>query len=194
MVLPAHERVMLMTPEEFLVYPLPEGKAELVRGELRVTPPPGAPHAFAANNLLYLIQSHVRANKLGRGFGDGTGYELVRLPRTVRVPDVSFVRAERLPKEGIGPGLLRLAPDLAVEVLSPGEPASDLQEKLDDYLAVGTQLMCVVDPVRRSVMIAEADAPLRWLHEADTLNGGEVIPGFACAVSEIFEGIAPESP
>ena len=184
------EDVMLMTPEEFLVHSLPDGKAELVRGELRVTPPPGAPHSFVASNLVALLCASLKGRGLGRVLGDGAGYELMQLPRTVRVPDASFVRAGRLPAEGIGPGLLKLAPDLAVEVLSPSESASELEEKLDDYRTCGTPLIWVVDPVRRTVMIIASDAPVRWLREGDVLDAGDVIPGFTCAVVELFEGLA----
>ena len=181
---------MLMTVEEFLTAPHPDGKVELVRGELRVTPPPGAPHGSAAVNLVVMLAVHAKANRLGRVFGDGFGYILTQLPRTVRVPDLSFVCADRLPPEGIGPGLLQLAPDLAVEVLSPSESASELEEKLADYTAAGTRLIWVVDPARRTVMIMDRSHPVRWLQEAEKLDGGEVIPGFSCKVSEIFEGIA----
>ena len=186
----AQADVMLMTTEEFLAHPLSDKKAELVRGELRVTPPPGSPHAYAASNLLALLVVHVKERGLGRVFGDGAGYELVQLPRTVRVPAVSFVRSSRLPRDGAVPGLLKLAPDIAIEILSPSETASELEEKLDDYRACGTPLIWVVDPVRRTVMIVSNDAPVRWLREGDSLDGGEVIPGFVCAVAEIFEGIA----
>jgi Uma2 family endonuclease len=185
---------MLMTVEEFLVCSVPDGKAELVRGELRVTPPPGAPHGTAAINLVVMLANHVRAHGLGRVFGDSFGYELVRLPRTVRVPDGSFVRGARLPPEGIGPGLLKFAPDLAIEVLSPSETASELEGKLDDYLFSGTPLIWVVDPGRRTVMIVAADAAVRWLREGDTLDGETVVPGFTCPVSDIFEGIARDTP
>ena len=193
MALPAQMGAMTMTVEEFLAHPTPEGKAELVRGELRVTPPAGSPHGVAGFNLALLLGNHVKAHGLGRVFGDGFGYELVSLPRTVRVPDGSFVRAERLPADGVRPGLLKLAPDLAIEVLSPSETASDLQEKLDDYRAAGTPLVWVVDPARRTVMVIPGDAPIRWLHEGETLDGGKVILGFSCPVSEIFEGIAREA-
>jgi Uma2 family endonuclease len=88
---------------------------------------------------------------------------------------------------------LKLAPDLAAEILSPSETASELEEKLDDYLVSGTPLIWVVDPVRSTVMIVSADAPVRLLHEGDTLDGGNVIPGFTCAVSDIFEGIARDA-
>ena len=182
--------VMLMSPDEFLVLPLSDVKAELVRGELRVTPPAGGQHGCVGTNLVGLLLSHLKGRGLGRVFGDGAGYELVQLPRTVRSPDASFVRANRLPKEGIGPGFLKLAPDLAVEVLSPSESASELEEKLDDYRACGTPLIWVVDPVRRTVMIVASNSPVRWLRETDTLDGGEVVPGFSCGVAELFEGIA----
>ncbi len=193
MALPARATAM-MTVEEFLAYSPPDAKAELVRGELRVTPPAGGPRGVAASNLVFMLTAHVRRHGLGRVFGDGFGYELVRLPRTVRVPDGSFVRAERLPPEGIGPGLLKLAPDLAVEVLSPSETFAELEEKLEDYLVSGTPLVWVVDPVRQSVMIVAADAPVRWLREVDTLEGRMVVPGFTCAVADVFEGIARDAP
>jgi Uma2 family endonuclease len=181
---------MLMTAEEFLEYPLPDAKGELVRGELRVTPPAGGPHGCAAGNLLFRLSMYVRRRDLGHAFVGTIGYELLALPHTVRVPDVSFVRADRLPPEGIGPGLLKFAPDLAVEVLSPNERASELEEKIEDYLVAGTPMIWVVDPVRLTVMIVTADAPARRLHEGDTLEGDTVIPGFVCPVSAIFEGIA----
>lgn len=190
MVLPAHHDAMVVTVDEFLTLQLPDGKAELVRGEVRVTPPAGAPHGTAASNLHVMLAVHVRANGLGRVFGDGLGYELIRLPHTVRVPDLSFVRGDRLPRGGIGPGLLKLAPDLAVEVLSPSETASSVEEKLDDYASAGTPLTWVVDPVRRTVMVVASSAPVRWLREGDALDGGEVVVGFSCAVADIFEGIA----
>ena len=182
---------MIMTVEEFLSHPLPDGKAELVRGELRVTPPAGGPHGAVAGNLLGLLMAYVTPLGVGRVFPDGTGYQL-SLPHTVRVPDASFVRAERLPEGGIGPGLLKLAPDLAVEVLSPSETASALEEKLADYMTAGTPLMWVIDPIRRTVMIVTSAAPVRWLREGDTLEGGEVLPGFSCQVVELFEGVARE--
>ncbi len=183
--------IMLMSPEEFLVYPLSDvERAELVRGELRVTPPPGAPHALVVINLAVLLSAHVKLHGAGQVFADGAGYQLPDLSNTVRVPDTSFVRAGRLPKEGLGPGLMKLSPDLAVEVLSPSETASALEEKLDDFRACGTPLIWVIDPARRTVMIVASDAPTHWLREGDTLDGGHVLPGFTCAVTELFEGVA----
>ena len=181
---------MLMTPDEFLVCSVPDGRAELVRGELRVTPPHGGPHGRAATNVVVLLSAYVEPRGLGWVFADGAGYLLLELPRTVRSPDASFVRADRLPAEGVGPGFLKVAPDIAVEVLSPSESASELEEKLDDYRACGTPLIWIVDTVRRSVMVVASDAPVRSLREGDTLAGGDVIPGFTCEVAGLFKGIA----
>lgn len=180
---------MLLTVEEFLMRPTTEVKEELVRGELRVSPPPGAPHGVAGGNLLMLLFAHVVPRKLGRVFGDGFGYQLVQIPHTVRIPDTSFVRADRWPAE-VGRGLIKFAPDLAIEILSPSETASDLQEKIDDYQLSGTTLLWVLDPVRRSVTVVAHNAPLKQLHEGDTLSGGDVLPDFSCSVAELFDGIA----
>lgn len=181
---------LLLTVDEFLKRPLPDGKAELVRGELRMTPPPGGPHGVIAGNLLLLLANHVKDNRLGRVFPDSMGYELIALPRTVRAPDVSFVQASRLPEGGIRPGFLNLAPDLAVEILSPSETASRLEEKLEDYRICGTPLVWVIDPERRTVMIVSADAPVRWLRNDDVLDGADVVAGFACRVADLFDGLS----
>jgi len=180
----------MMTVEEFFALPDTEEKQELVRGELRVTPPAGGPHGVAGANLVFALATHVRRDRLGHVFGDGVGYVLTRIPHTVRAPDASFVRSDRLPPNGVEPGPLKFAPDLAVEVLSPSETASSLEEKLHDYTVAGTPLIWVVDPERRAVMTVAAEAPVRWLFEGDVLDGGTVIPGFSCAVDVVFEGIA----
>ena len=144
-------------------------------------------------NLIVALANHVRAHGLGWVFGDGVGYELVRFPHTVRIPDASFVRAERIPADGLRPGLFKFAPDLAIEMLSPSETASSLEEKIRDYATSGTAVIWIVDPMRRTVMTIPADAPVSWLAEGDTLDGGTVIPGFSCPVADIFEGIARDA-
>lgn len=179
-----------MTVAEFEEYSFPDGKVELVRGEPRVMPPAGAPHGGVQSNLLGLLLPFVNEHRLGRVFTDGLGYELIKLPHTVRNPDASFVRAERLPAGGLQRGFLKVAPDLIVEVLSPSEQAWELEEKLEDYRLAGTPLMWVIDPNRRTVMVVSRDAPLRWLRADDLLDGGDVIPGFQCRVAELFEGLA----
>jgi Uma2 family endonuclease len=186
----AARTVPLMTVDEYLVYPIDDVKAELVRGELRVTPAPAFAHSLVVSNLLRLLVPYVSAHQLGRVFGDGVGYELVELPHTVRVPDASFISDARLPRTIAAGGLFRGSPDLVVEVLSPSETASSLEEKLDDYRAAGAPLIWVIDLERRTVMIVAANEAVRWLREGDTLTGGEVIPGFAAPATELFKGLA----
>ena len=190
MAAPARKGEMVMTIDEFLVADLPEGKSELVRGEVRMTPPAGASHGRVATKLVVHLSNYVEERRLGYVFGDAVGYELVRFPHTVRVPDASFVRAERIPAEGLRAVLFRFPPDLAIEVLSPSETASSLEEKIRDYATAGTPLIWIADPARRTILTIPADAPVSWLEESDTLTGGAVIPGFSCAVADVFDGVA----
>lgn len=182
--------VVRMTIDEFLVATLPEGKSELVRGEVRLTPPAGASHGMAATTLVVALSVYVKERRLGYVFGDAVGYELTRFPHTVRVPDASFVRADRVPSDGLRPTLFKFPPDLAIEVLSPSETASSLEEKIRDYATSGTRLIWIVDPMRRTILTIPDDTPVSWLAEGDTLDGGTVIPGFSYPVAEVFEGIA----
>ena len=183
----------LLTADEFLVHPAARERSELVRGEIRMMTPASGPHGIVCANIHGLLWTYVRQQRLGRCFTDGTGFALPGLPSTVRSPDAAFVRADRFPAAGLptSSGFLPLAPDLVVEVLSPSETASDLDEKLADYLMAGTPLVWVVDPAKRRVSIIAADAPVRWLREGDTLDGGSVLPGFSCPVAELFDGLAP---
>ena len=173
-----------MSVEEFSVYETPEGKAELVRGELQMTPSPGGSHGVVAVALIARLHGYVSSAKLGRVF-DNASFELVQRPRTVRAPDVAFVRRDRLPAE-IGEGFVRVTPDLAVEVRSPSETRARIQEKVDDYRACGIPLIWIVDPARRTVLVIDERGSTRVLGEGDVLDGGSVVPGFVCSVGELF--------
>ena len=180
-----------MTVEEFETYPFPDGKIELVRGEPRVMPPAAIPHGQVQMNLLRRLIPFVYDRRLGHLFTDGHGYELLALPRTVRNPDMAFVRANRIPPEGVKPGFFKGAPDLIVEVLSPSERAWELQEKINDYFASGTEEIWVIDPKRRSVMAVQLVAAVRTFDTTATFEGSTVLPGFQIEVAALFEGLAP---
>jgi Uma2 family endonuclease len=177
-----------LTIDEFMVLDTPEGKAELVRGELQLTPAPGPRHGIVWARLGVVLGQHVTKIDLGHVFAE-CSFELVELPRTVRAPDLAVVRKDRLPAGALNESRLRLAPDLAVEILSPSETASRLDEKLEDYAVARVPLVWVIDPQRRSVRVIAVDAPVRWLREGDTLDGGSTIPGLACPVSDLFVGL-----
>jgi Uma2 family endonuclease len=184
-------RATILTPDEFLVHPAANERTELVRGHIRMMTPASAGHGLVSMIVGRLLSTYASAHRLGVCFADSTGYTLPNLPNTVRAPDASFVRADRLPPEGVGTGFHQLAPDLAVEVLSPSESTTDLQEKLDDYRVAGTPLVWVIDPTTRTVTFIASGLPTTTLAAGDTVTGGEVLPGFSCSVSELFEGLAP---
>ncbi len=160
------------------------GRCELVRGKLVMMNPTGHEHGWIALNLGGLIRNHVLAHGLGKAYAAETGFLLSRNPDTVRAPDVGFVRSGREAPRGQGffPG----PPDLAVEVLSPDDRPAYVRKKTAEWLAAGTRAVWIVDPRRRIVTVHEPGAEPRVLHEAHTLVGGEVLPGFEVAVSEIF--------
>ena len=196
----APARATPLTVEEYLVHPASRERTELVRGEIRPRTPSLSPannaHNTVAENLARALAPVVGRDRLGRIFGNDTGF---RLPipgdrfDTLRAPDVAFVSAGRLPAGGIPlRGFLRLAPDLAVEVLSPDQTAAEMDERMADYLAAGTRLFWVIDPFRRTVAVYSREAPVRWAREGDLLDGGDVVPGFTTPVAELFDGLARE--
>ncbi len=180
----------MLTTEEFLSHPAARERSELVRGALRVMTPTGGAHGVVCGNVFELLSSHARTHGLGRCFTDGTGFALPGLERTVRSPDVAFVLASRLPAGGIGRGFMTVAPDLAVEVVSPSEREPELEEKIEDYLASGVSMIWVIDFELRLVTVITRDAR-RVLRASDALHGEVVFPGFSCSVSTLFEGLAP---
>jgi Uma2 family endonuclease len=179
-----------VTAEEFLTHSAASGASELVRGRIRMMTPAGGAHGWIAGRVFAALNAFVEAGQLGHCFADNTGFLLPGFGDTVRSPDTAFVRAGRLPAEGIGPGWVPLAPDLVVEVLSPTETAAELEEKLGDYRSAGTRLIWVVDPKNREVSVRQAGVADRQLSERDALDGGELLPGFTLPVSRLFAGLA----
>jgi Uma2 family endonuclease len=131
------------------------------------------------------IFSHVKANKLGKVYAAETGFHIEHDPDTVRAPDVAFVRRDRLPPAGQR-GFFQGPPDLAVEVLSPDDSASEVLAKVQDWLAAGCELVWVVDPRTRTVSVYHSPRQAEMLGEGDRLTGGDVLPGFDLSVAEIF--------
>lgn len=181
-----------LTAEDFLARP-DDGPVDLVRGEPRTMTRGSWAHAKVAGRVFLLLSAHVEPRALGECFGDNAGFRLT-IPgddsETVRSPDAAFIRAERVPRDGIPFGWVPFAPDLAVEVLSPSDRATELQEKLDDYLAAGTAAVWVIDPARRAVEVHTADDRIRRLRDGDTLDGAPVLPDLRIPVADLFAGLA----
>lgn len=118
--------------------------------------------------------------------GAESGFITARDPDTIRAPDVSYVRAERIP-EDVPEGFWELAPDLAVEVVSPGDTAVEVREKVREYLAAGVPMVWVMYPGTREVIVHTADGLARAYGPDDVLEGLDLLPGFRCRVAELFD-------
>jgi Uma2 family endonuclease len=149
-------------------------------------PPAGSEHGAIAMNFGVVIGQFVRATGLGLVFGADTGFKIASNPDTVRAPDFAFVRRERIPEGGIPRGFWPGAPDLAVEVISPSDTYSEVEEKVNDWLSAGTRMVLVLNPRTHTVTAYTSPTDVVRLTASDTLSGGEVLPGFTCRVSELF--------
>jgi Uma2 family endonuclease len=180
-----------VTAEELFQYP-DSRYYELVRGVPRVCEPPGGVHGMIAGRIMARLGDHVERLGLGTVLVE-TGYVLRRMPDTVRGPDISFVSVARLPPDQIPETFIPGAPELAVEILSPSSRWSEVEEKIADYFAGGARLVWVVDPGERRVIVRYPDRPPAVLIEYDTLDGEDVVPGFALPVAELFRISPPPS-
>jgi Uma2 family endonuclease len=169
--------------DEFAEMPL-EGIWELVDGEpIELTPAAGKSSRIGGR-LYARLADHVEPNEVGWAFPAETGFVLFPDRTTVRSPDAAVVRRDRLPE--LPDSFVPLAPDLAVEVLSPSDRMAAALAKIAMYLDAGVHLVWLVDPASQTVTVFRPDATPAKLTVGDTLDGGEVLPGFMVPVAEIF--------
>lgn len=176
----------VVTADELLALPDDGQRHELVRGRLRTMTPAGARHGQIALTLGGILRKHIVDNDLGVVVAAETGFRLESDPDTVRAPDAAFVSQTRIPEGGVPDGFWPGAPDLAGEVVSPGDSSEEVQAKVTDYLAAGTRLVWVVHPKTRTVTEYRSLDEVRVLREEDTLDGADVVPGFSVAVRDLF--------
>lgn len=183
---PLPERVY--TPEDLLT--MPDGfRFELIDGKL-VERNMGAEASQVAMKLMIRVGSHVESRKLGKIFGSDCGYQsFPNQPKQVRFADGSFVAKGRLPDERAPRGYMRIAPDLAIEVVSPHDTAEEVEAKRKEWLAAGVKLLWIIYPEGRSVHVFHASGRSPTLGPNDDLSGEDVLPGFVCKVAELFEEI-----
>ena len=176
----------ITTAEELLDMPDDGFRYELVRGELRKMAPAGNYHGELAINISTPLSVHVKSYRLGRVYAAETGFFLRTAPDHVRAPDVAFVRRERTDAIGRPAGYWPGPPDLAIEIISPNDRYTEVDEKVADWLAAGTQMVVVVNPRNRSVKVHRSPTDVVTLTMEDTLDGGDVVPGWRMPVADIF--------
>lgn len=175
----------LLTADEFAALPSDGLRLELIRGELVAMAPAFDDHGETAMSLSILLGQYVRANKLGRMYAAETGFLIAENPDTVRAPDMAFIATDRLPPKG-PPGWVRVMPDLVAEVVSSGDRPAEIAEKVQMWLDAGVKLVWVLYPTRQVIEVHQPNQGVLTLPAGATLEGGTVVPGFACPVSQIF--------
>lgn len=173
-----------ITDEELLQLPDEGSKYEVVDGELVRMSPAGWLHDAIVMRLGALLVNYVQTHRLGTVIGSNALFILRSGNR--RGPDISFVAAGRLDTEGDRP-FPRLAPDLAVEVLSPSDRRKSVRAKVEDYLASGVRLVWVIEPRKRRATAYRPAAAERVIDESGNLAGEDVLPGFRCSLADILD-------
>ena len=178
----------LLTADEFWQLPeQPDVREELVDGEVVELPGAGGFHATLLLHIFDLLRQHVFDNDLGLVYPDGLTYRLASSPDILRIPDISFIASTRIPDDWPPLGYVETTPGLVVEIVSPGNSAADLHRRTRDFIAAGTDIVWIVWPEDRSVTEHRGSLDAREFHFGDTLDGGDVLPGFSVQVADLFD-------
>jgi Uma2 family endonuclease len=177
----------LVTAEELLRMPEPAdgSRYELFEGELIQMTPAGARHGACCARVCLILGGYVKEKSAGHVASNDTGVFTERDPDTVLAPDLAYWRTETLPE--LPDGFAEVAPDLAVEVVSPSDTAGYVHRKVLHYLDHGVSLVWIVDPKTRTVTVYRSRQDVCILGEAEEITGGNVLPGFSHRVGEFFE-------
>ena len=175
----------IWTDEEFMALPR-DGNYELVNGDLVDVGNSGMEHGVLGAFLAGTLLTYVRRDRLGVICDSSTAFTLKNGNK--RSPDVPFVAKERLKGlKRLPKGYFQGSPDLAVEILSPGNTVEEIHQKIVEYFENGTRLVWVIHPDERYVLVDHSPEPDRLLRPQDNLDGEDVVSGFAIAVAELFE-------
>ncbi len=183
----ARTQTKLLTADDLLRLHSEGVRGELIRGVFCETMSAGEEHGEIAGLLFHFLISFVRPRRLGRLMLTDVGVRLERGPDTVREPDIAFISYAKRPRGERNPGYVQVTPDLVVEVVSPNDRPIEVNDKARMWLSYGVPLVWVVHPSAHTVEVHQPDTPVVTLTEDDTLDGGEVLPGFACPVRDIFD-------
>jgi Uma2 family endonuclease len=176
-----------VTAEQLLARSAELGRCELIDGEIHRMSPAGAYHGNIVLEISGHLHAYLQKNELGALFGAETGFIVRRNLDTVRAPDVMFLSAARIPDGGIPDGYLPVAPDLAVEIISPNDTFPEVSAKAEEYLAAGVKIVWVVEPRAKRAYIFRPGRDISRAGESDALSGEDVLPGFSLPLGRLFE-------
>lgn len=159
---------------------------ELVKGELIQMAPAGYGHGRISSRICKLLETFAEEKSLGVVCAAETGFITSRNPDTVRAPDAMFISHQRLSNDIDPDHFLSIPPDLAVEVISPSERWSEIEEKVEEYIKAGVRLIWLIDPRTRTVHVHRPPNQVRILKEDDTLTGEDVLLGFAVPIRDLL--------
>ena len=185
MSMPAESTSHLVTAEELPRFDVPGKVTELLRGRLIVREPPSTRHGSVAARLTYILGHFVYPNELGVVCAQDTGFKIQSDPDTVRAPDAAFVdrqRAGEIPATGYAP----FAPDLAVEIVSPGDRPGEVLAKVGQWLEAGSKLVWVIDPQRTQASVYRDNGDVTIVGPDDYLDAEPVLRGFSSALADVF--------
>ncbi|MGO9466709.1 MAG: Uma2 family endonuclease [Isosphaeraceae bacterium] len=177
----------LLTAEEFAERPDPGNPEELVRGRIVLMPMPKPRHGQICGRAYFLFRVHVDAQDLGHLLSNDSGVITERGPDTVRGADIAFYSFARVPKGPLPDRYLDIAPDLVVEVLSPGDRWPKVLRKVAEYLDAGVTVVLVLDDQRRQAQLYRADGTTRLLDAEEELSIPDLLGDFRVRVGRFFE-------
>ncbi|MCG6939685.1 MAG: Uma2 family endonuclease [Thiohalocapsa sp.] len=164
----------------------PAVPGELVKGRFIEMPPTGHPHASVEGNVARELGNFVKQHALGKVMTGEVGIITQRHPDTVRGADVVYISNERL-VQAQADGYLDVPPELAIEVVSPNDRWTEIDEKVNEYLACGVQAVWIIDPRTRRVSSYRPPDEMHIYGPDDVIEEPELLPGFALSVRELFE-------
>lgn len=175
-----------MTAEEFFTYSCAGRRLELVAGEITEMSPSGFDHGELVLHLGALLIDFASRHGTVRVAGGDVGFVVARDPDTVLAPDIAVVRSERIPESGCS-RFVDGAPELAVEIVSPSDRPAEIEAKARHWIGCGARVVWVVHKAKTTVTIYRGGGERTALSLDDTLDGGDVLPGFTCPVRRVFK-------
>lgn len=180
---PVQEATAKVTVEDMYRMPRDGRKYELIKGEVKVAPA-GMYHELVAAKLTIKLGVYLENHPIGQIYTSSVGFNLPS--GDLLSPDVSFVSSDRLPSGKTPEGFGNFAPDLAIEIVSPGDSLTDIEDKVDLYLSNGARVVWVINPRSGRATIYRPDQRVQVIQADEALDGDDVLPGFSCALADVL--------